>query len=79
MMDEEDMDLPEMSASQHNDQEQDVGPDDEELEQVGEDLKNTNLSRDQKVAFHKGLQTWDQKIADMLDKKNQEIEDKLPQ
>jgi len=32
-----------------------VGPDDEELEQVGEDLKNTNLSRDQKVAFHKGL------------------------
>jgi len=31
MMDEEDMDLPEMSASQHNDQEQDVGPDDQEL------------------------------------------------
>ena len=30
-MDEEDMDLPEMSASQHNDQEQDVGPDDQEL------------------------------------------------
>lgn len=73
----EEMDMPADMESQ-KEMEQDVQPEDEEYQEVTEDLKNTKLSRDQKVAFHKGLQTWDQKIAEMLEKKNQEIEEKIP-
>ena len=45
---------------------------------MAEDLKQTNMSRDQKVAFHKGLVNWDQKLQSLIEQKDKEIDDKLP-
>ena len=45
---------------------------------VDPSLKNTQLSKEQKVAFTQGLGDWDSKFTEMFEKKNQDLEAMIP-
>lgn len=51
---------------------------DQEYQALPDELKKTAMSRDQKVAFHQGMNSWDTKFASLVDQKNAELEDKIP-
>ena len=54
-------------------------PKDEEYEAVAEDLKQTTMSREQKLAFQKSMTSWDDKLNSMISQKDRDLEDRLPQ
>ena len=54
-------------------------PKDEEYEAVADDLKQTTMSREQKLAFQKSMTSWDDKLNSMISQKDKDLEDRLPQ
>lgn len=51
---------------------------DEEYEAVDESLKNTKMSRDQKVAFQKSMTNWDHMFSNMVEERDKALEDRIP-
>ena len=47
-------------------------------DQFDPDFKKTNLSYEQKAALSTGLKQWDTKFQKILDKSNNDIENKVP-
>ena len=57
-----------MAGPQQDDQQSvEAVEEDQEYQALPDELKKTTMSRDQKVAFHQGMNSWDSKFTNLFD------------